>query len=277
MTYAFKTAGEQLAHFIEQTVLKDISWDRVANSLLYTGRNEVLCDFFREVAVINLTCRVIVAGTSLLKESVDRPSRSPDDVSFEMEFREFIRERLNVGPSLLGNLFRNAKRAVESAQHNVSTTERSRFKRWAQREHPRCYMCGTALDFTEQDPGLKFSLEHIWPQRYGGDSIEDNWLPACGYCNSVKKRDFATWAMPDVQSVVLGFAPSNSEFSMVSGSHKFALHNLAAKKLAIRRNISLKDAFLKLGPWEDTLRLTDEDDLGDFFNLAIHRSTVEVN
>jgi len=277
MRYAFKTAGEQLAHFIEQSVLNDTAWERVANSLLHTGRAEALCDFFREVAVINLTCRIVVAGTSLLKETVDRPSRSTDDSSFEMEFRDFIRERLNVGPSLIGNLFRNAKRAVQTAQQNVGTTERLRFKRWAQRVHPRCYMCGTALDFTERDAGLKFSLEHIWPARYGGDCIEDNWLPSCGYCNSAKKRDFASWAMPDIQSVVLGFAPSNNEYTMINGSHRFALHNLAAKKLAIRRNISLKDAFLILGPWEDTLRLTDEDDLGDFFNLAIHRSTVDFN
>jgi hypothetical protein len=193
-----------------------------------------------------------------------------------MEFQDFLRDRLGVRPPLLGDLFRNAVRAVRSSQHDVTSKERQVFKRWAQRTHTFCYLCGFDLDFTEQDAKRKFSLDHIWPQCFGGDSIEENWLPACALCNNDKKGNYATWAMPDIQSVVLGFGPSDSEYTSLNGSHRFALHQLMAKKLAVQRNLSLKRAYMILGPW-DSPRLVDEYDLGDFFNLAIHRSDLELN
>jgi hypothetical protein len=272
VNYDVQTAGEQLASFIEQRVLNRASWNPVADSLLCTGRSEVLCDFFHEVTIVSLTCRIVVAGTSLLKESDHRPARLTSDASFETEFRDFIRERLSLRPPLSADLIRNAIRAVESARHDATSKERGAFKRWSQRAHPLCYMCGCQLDFSEQDPVTKFTLDHIWPQRFGGDSTEGNWLPACGSCNNKKKRDFASWAMPDVQSVVLGFDPSDNEYTSVNGSHRFALHQLVARKLAIQRRVSLKRALTTLGPWERTPRLIDESDIGDFFNLAIHRS-----
>jgi hypothetical protein len=276
MKYAVQTAGEQLAYFVEQRLLSRASWDKIADYLLCTGRSRALCEFFHEITVINLTCRLVTAGTSLLKESNERAARSTSDTSFETEFHDFTRERLYLRPPLSAELIRNAVRAVESALHNASSKERSAFKRWAERAHPFCYMCGVELDFSQQDTFLTFSLDHIWPQRFGGDSIEDNWLPSCRSCNNEKKRSFATWAMPDIQSLVLGFDPTANEYTSVDGSHRFALHQLAAKKLATQRNLSLKRAFMILGPWDKSPRLIDEYDIGDFFNLAIHRSSLDI-
>lgn len=276
MKYDFQTAGEQLAYFIEDRLLKRSSWSRFAETLLFTGRSDELCDFFHEVTVINLACKIVTAGRSLLAESGDRPTRAVSDSSFVKEFGDFARDRLNLRPPLSGDLLRNAIRAVQSSQHDATPKERNTFKRWAEREHRACYLCGSELDFEEKDGLHKFSLDHIWPQRFGGDSIEDNWLPACGMCNNKKKRDFATWAMPDIQSLVLGFEPSANEYTSVHGGHRFALHHLAAKKVAVKRNISLKRAFMFLGPWESSPRLVDEHDIGDFFNLAIHRSDLEL-
>lgn len=275
MTYDVQTAGEQLACFIEQRVLNRVSWIAVAEALLCTGRSDVLCDFFREITTIHLTCRIVTAGTSLLKATTGRPARLTSDASFESEFHDFIRERLFLTPPLSADLMRNALRAVESAQHDATPKERNIFKRQCQRAHRLCYMCGIELDFTEQNPVTRFSLDHIWPQRFGGDSIEENWLPACGSCNNGKKRDFATWAMPDVQSVVLGFDPSDNEYTSVNGTHRFALHQMVARKIAIQRHISLKRALTTLGPWERIPRLIDDSDVGDFFNLAIHRPSLE--
>lgn len=276
MRYEIKTAGEQLAYFIQDRILSRAAWDKFSAELTCTGRGDVLCDFFHEITVVNLTCRIVAAGTSLLRASGERPARSLQDTSFEKELLDFLREGLSVRQSLCGDLLRNALRAVGSAQGDATTKERNTFKAWADREHRRCYLCGVGLDFSEQDAHAKFTLEHIWPQRFGGDSIPDNWLPACGKCNSQRKRDFATWAMPNVQSLILGFAPSDREYTAVDGSQRFALHQLAAKKLAQQRNISLKQAYLILRPWESP-RLIDADDLGDFFNLAIHRASLEVS
>lgn len=273
MEYNLVTAGERLAYFVENHVLTQTHWEKLSVSLLRTGRGEELSRFFREICVIHLTCRIVTAGNSLLKELPDRPARVVVDPSFEKELRGFIRERLNIFPPLQDGLVRAAVAAVRSSLKDISPSDRRALKRWAQRSHPRCYMCGSPLDFSEQDPALKFSVEHIWPQRYGGDSIEDNFLPACGACNGSRKRDFASWAMPGIQSMILGFAPSVNEYKSVEGIHKFALHYLAAKNYAIKRKRSLKEAFRDLSSWED-LRLRDEGDLGDFFNLENHRVSV---
>jgi hypothetical protein len=277
MRYDIQTAGELLAYFIEDRVLGRGSWNKVSSALLCTGRSEVLCDFFHAVSITSLTCRIVVAGTSLLKQSGSRPARLISDVSFETEFKDFIRDRLSLQHHLSADLYRNAVRAVVSAGHDATAKERNALKRWAEREHRYCYMCGVALDFDEEGKHSTFTLDHIWPQRFGGDSIEENWLPACSVCNNSKKRDFATWAMPDVQSLVLGFDPTENDYTSVNGSHRFALQQLAAKKLAIRRHISLKLALMRVGPWEKTPRLVDEDDIGDFFNLAIHRPSLEIS
>ena len=276
MKYDIKTAGEQLAYFIQDRILSRAAWDKFSDVLTCTGRSDALCDFFHEVTVINLTCRIVAAGTSLLRASGERTARSPQDTGFRKEFLDFLREGLSVPLSLSGDLKRNALRAVESVQHDATSKERNAFKAWADRQHRHCYLCHVPLDFTEQDRYCKFTLDHIWPQRFGGDSIPDNWLPACGTCNNQRKRDYATWAMPNVQSLILGFNPSENEYTAVDGSQRFALHQLAAKKLATERNISLKQAYMILGPWESP-RLIDAYDIGDFFNLAIHRANLEVS
>lgn len=276
MNYEIKTAGEHLAYFIQDRILKRDAWNKFASALACTGRGEHFCGFFHEVTVVNLTCRIVAAGTSLLRGSVDRDARVAEDTSFQKDFADFLRERFSLHQSLQGDLLRSALRAVDRAQRDVSATDRKVFKSWAEREHKRCYLCGVPLDFTETDAVTRFTLEHIWPQRFGGDSDPDNWLPACGSCNSGKKRDFATWAMPSIQSLVLGFTPSETAYKAVDGSQRFALHQLAAKKLAIRHNISLKRAYMRLGPWE-SLRLIDETDIGDFFNLATHNPAHDVS
>jgi len=275
MNYEIKTAGEQLAYFIQARLLSRSAWNKFSEQLLCTGRSDALCDFFHEVTITSVTCRIVVAGTSLLRASGVRPARSVRDTSFEQDLRDFLRDGLSVRYSLTGELLRSAIRAVESAQHDATPKERNTFKEWADSEHGWCYLCGATLDFAEQDVYKKFTLEHIWPQRFGGDSIPDNWLPACGKCNSQRKRDFATWAMPTIQSLILGLDPGDNDYTAVEGTQRFALHQLAAKKLARQRNISLKQAYLVLGPWESP-RLIDAADTGDFFNLAIHRTAVEL-
>lgn len=263
------TAGEQLAHFVSKRLLNGVRWDAVAEALVCTGRSEQLCIFFAEIATINLTCKIIVAGTSLLRATTDRPARSSLDGMFQSDFREFIRERLYVNPPMSDELFRYALRGVQSAGRDVSATERKEFKVWAKREHKNCYMCGRDLDFEEKDKDLKFTLEHIWPQCYGGDSVKDNWLPACATCNSQKKGAFATWAMAPIQSLVIGFDPSENDLTAVTGSHRFALQHLTAQRIASERQISLKKALMQVGTWAAP-RLLDQSDVGDFFNLANH-------
>src|SRR5579885_159526 len=100
MDYPFETAGEHLAYFIGRQILARDPWDKIAPSLLCTGRSEGLCEFFHEITVTNLACRIVTAGTSLLKGSGGRPARSAIDTSFQKDFHDFIRERLYIRPPL---------------------------------------------------------------------------------------------------------------------------------------------------------------------------------
>jgi 5-methylcytosine-specific restriction endonuclease McrA len=278
MKYEFSTDGEHLVYFLGTRLLHNVPWNEVSQALLVTGRHHALCEFFEEVTLVNLACRLVAAGTSLMRESKEsptRPARDTDDPTLQQDLRWYLRERLLIAPELVDDVLRVVIRAVKATRENVTVKERKRYKRHAQRTHQHCYMCGVTLDFSEQDEHTRFTLEHIWPRCYGGNSIDENLLPACGSCNSKKKRDLATWAMSNVQAVILGFSPDEEERRLIEGPHRYALHYYAARKLATRRQITLKKAFLRLKPWTD-VRLKDLEDMGDFFNLANHEPFSEI-
>lgn len=262
MNYTVITEGEKLAQFLHDRVLPPFP-PKLATTLAHTGRHEELGSFFREIAVVNLACRIVEAGRSRLKEL----SCNTTDPAFDMVFRGFLRDKLLITPPMLDKLVRFGIRAVDASREHVTFREHAMYKKQFQRTNPTCYMCGRVLDYSETGVVSGFSLDHIWPRRYGGNSVKENLLPACESCNSSKKKGFASWAMTSIQSVVFGFNPKTETLEKMDGQHKFALHYLAARNLANRRNWSLQMAFLRLGPWNE-VRVRDESDLGDFFNLV---------
>jgi len=271
LVYELATDGERLAYGLNRDLLSTVPWQRLTLPLMVTGRGEELTDFFQEVSVINLTCRIVRAGTSLLKETAQRPARETDDPTFVRDYRSFLRERLLIPNTLVDKVLRMGTRAVRASRMEINETTRRRLTRQAQRTHSYCYMCGQSLDFSGVDINRRFELEHVWPQCYGGNSTDDNLLPACGSCNR-KKSESATWAMVGVQALILGFDPSDNERTSVAGPYRFALHYFAARKLLARNpQMNLKRAFERLRPWME-VRPSDPSDLGDFFNLENHES-----
>lgn len=65
-------------------------------------------------------------------------------------------------------------------------------------EAPFCYLCGIPLTQPGQARS-SFTVEHLWPMTFGGDTVEDNLLPACKDCNE-KRNHSITWAWGPVQS-----------------------------------------------------------------------------
>jgi hypothetical protein len=55
----------------------------------------------------------------------------------------------------------------------------------------------------------------------------------------------------------------------ISREIKIALHARAAAEISERDSVTLKDAYLQLGPRESVAKV-DPDDTGDFFNLVAH-------
>lgn len=64
-----------------------------------------------------------------------------------------------------------------------------------------CYMCGEAVKLNGL-PGKTYSVEHLWPQSLGGETVEDNLLNACAECNN-KRMHQVTWATGPVHSTWL--------------------------------------------------------------------------
>jgi hypothetical protein len=258
------TSGERLCNFLNHRLLAGGAWNDLELLLNATGRSSQLVVFFRQVAAVTLTGRIVAAGVSI------SGADSIYDVAFQNLFREHLRDTVGIPGRFLNEVYRFSYRAVEAATLPIPGSVQKKIRSWAMVSHQLCYMCGQSLDFNQNDPIRGYTLDHIWPRSYGGDSIEENFLPACQSCNTGKKSNFATWAMPAVQSLLYGIAPEEQRLEEIQGSFKFSMHYRAAQQLAIQKRWALKDAFLEIGPWTST-RLIDADDVSDFFNLENHK------
>ena len=254
------TAGERLCNFVNHKFLAGHVWNDLGVILDVTGRSLDLVLFFRQLSAVTMTGRVVAAGQSIGEQV------RPDDPAFRKAFTEHLRDTIAIPGSLFDEFYRFSHRAVSAALAPIPASIQKKVRNWAMLRHRICYICGAGLDFETAGQINSYSLEHIWPRAYGGDSVEDNFLPACESCNSKKKRHFATWVMPGVQSLLLGIAPADQRLQEIEGSYKFSLHYRAAQELAIDKRFSMKAAFLEIGPWTD-VRLLDADDVADFFNL----------
>jgi hypothetical protein len=122
-----------------------------------------------------------------------------------------------------------------------------------ERKAIRCYLCNRELDKKAKEKDESYlTFEHLWPTSIGGDSIEDNLLPACKRCQKVTK-DTASWEWLNVHNLVLPSSPSDEALISVSHPVRFAKHYLEAIRLADESQLSLKDSFVRLGPMSHTL------------------------
>jgi hypothetical protein len=257
------TDGERLCNYINHRLLRFAPWQELGVTLEATGRSGELVDFYREIAAVTQTGRIVSAGVSLSE------TLGIDDPALRKEFIALLRNYFGIPSHFLDEMFRFCHRAIRAALEPFRTSLQNQMEAWAKRNHPRCYMCGTTLNFGVRNLIDSYTCEHIWPRGYGGNTIADNLLPACKSCNSNKKANFATWVMPGIQSLVLGLAPSEERLQEIPGSCKFSIHYRVAQRLASRKRMSLKSAFLQIGPWEN-VRIRDIDDVVDIFNLENH-------
>jgi hypothetical protein len=265
------TQGERLCNFLLQKVLQDAPWTRLELALAATGRDAELVELFREITAVHLTGRLVVGGVSVAEQAgIDSPV-------YNDMLSQLLREAAPVRYELEDELLRYADRAVRAARRGPSDRELRAQRDRAIRTHPYCYMCGVALDFEDDESVHRYTLEHLWPRMYGGDSDDENFLPACHSCNNGKKSDFATWAMTSVQALIYPIEPNDEQLgrqlSTVKGNYRFALHYRKAQNIASAKKTSLKRAFLHLGPWTE-LRVQDRSLVADFFNLENHRENL---
>ena len=260
------TPGEQLCHFIDTHLLARGPWGPLAEALKFTGRSGESVALFRQIGAVAMTGRIVSAGKSYSKES------SVADSLFQSRLRMLLREHTGIENERLNSLYRFSIRAIEAAVSPFPNGVQRQMRSWAERKHVHCYICGGRLEFDSTDHYSSYTCDHIWPRGYGGTSDPDNLLPACRGCNNEKKGKFATWVMPAIQALVLGVMPAEERLEELDGKYKFALHYRAAQQHASNNRLTLKAAFLQLGPWTD-IRIVDEADVVDFFNLANHQQS----
>ena len=148
---------------------------------------------FQEMVSLQLARRLISAGDALMSRRHGLPAA-------EAEIKQVVIDTMVVHYTAAGHIYERLLPAIRSARETVINSDRQSVAAFARREMPYCYLCGTELDFSADDHQA-FTLDHVWPSAYGGNSDYENLLGACRSCNEAKASE-PSWAMYPIQSFV---------------------------------------------------------------------------
>jgi len=292
------TKGEQLYHFM-CTKIKRIPEVKALTEIGNYGRRTTkLLEFVDGSIRFHAFARIIQFG----RWTLDREDLElyEDKVS---ELRRLCLEMLEIGEhncddlnALFNYVFDAARQIGKKINESEKRAVREDYKK--RKLDLNCYMCDGRLDISADQyrPGIDFTqitgtteqiellkertravynpifveYDHVWPRSLGGDSTADNLLPICPYCNR-EKANIVSWEWALVQSAVWPPLRGNSNvLDNITKQIRIALHLLAAMRAADTFGLSLKSAFLHVGPRQSTPRVNVDDDTSDFFNMEVH-------
>lgn len=257
--YRFQTSGEAFYAHVRAWLHQGLAADHMnawLQKIEFYG--EEWQEFLEQATAVWLTSRLVQAGKSLHELHGDR---------YSTELRSYLKEYLVLTRADAMDFERLLISAVEASSREISKGLKRQIKSWAKDHHRHCYICGVTLDFDLENRDESFTREHIWPRSLGGESTLENLLPACLKCNCTRKLNFGSWASTSIQSTAVPMLPTEEDWKNVLPSHFYALHNYSAQSEAIKHSITLKDAFLRIGPYDFPPRFADNCDIGHFFNL----------
>ena len=254
--HPYETNGQHLARYLLDHYLdgRGRRWNCLGSALLASNRGGAWIEAFQEMVSLQLARRLISAGDTLIGRH-DLPAA-------ETEIKQMIVETMVVHYTSAGEIYERLLPAIRSARGTVSGSVQRSVEALARREMPYCYLCGSDLDFVA-DGYRRFTLDHVWPRAYGGNSDYDNLLGACRSCNQTKSGE-PSWAMYPIQAFVAGFEVE--DLRRVSKAMRFAVQARAAKQLAKSERLSLRDAYCQLGR-PDIPVVVNEATAVDLFNL----------
>lgn len=260
----YTTAGEDLAAYLARRHIAEYDSVGVASALLSTGRGVEWAEAVHEMAVLHLVRRLVAAGAKIAA------SRPDLDYVAESEIKQMILDTMTIDYNRIGEVYSRLEPALAAARSTISAGTRKQLKSESQRERPWCYLCSVELDYETQGIPASFTLDHVWPQAFGGNSDPENLLPACGACNS-RKGHAASWSLYPVQALVHGYRLSGDDLERLPKEARFAVLARSAAAEAKATDASLKDAFVTLGrPGLPTV--LDESVSVDVFNLVANFS-----
>lgn len=261
------TSGERLFQFIVSNI---IGKER-ASSLDYIsliqigGREDDLIDYYSGVFASNFIMRCIKKAKWIDKNdplhadcnALERHKKAL--INYFLTSLEIPRNSLGGNLEQLANLVIDAYKATKK---DITPTVRKQFKK----RPDKCYICGSLIDDTS-GATHKYELEHIWPQSYGGDSIVENLLPSCCYCNKDKSH-MLLWQNADVSSFVLTPMAELNELQSIHKPVRIARHRRLIFEHACKQKVSLKNAALAVGSVElANIKFIDREDSVDFYNF----------
>lgn len=257
------TAGERLFAYVAEQALGGPCLSELAETraLRLGGRTADLSQYFFGFACASIFTRLMRKAERVLESERSAPAKV---------VVQYVERSLEMG---LGSERETAARMAALAIDAVHTSHRSIPPSVAQavggrRQRLHCYLCGSLVRKDAADPGELLEYEHIWPSSYGGDSVEENLLPACSICNKAKD-DMVLWHTAHISGFCLKPQPSPDEMTRVGRKHKIASYMRTVFDHAVAGKVSLKDAAIKLGPIDMANQQSiDPDDARDFFNLS---------
>lgn len=278
------TDGEKLFHFLVKNVGEFRALEHLYNdSISDIIRGRDFMRFSEGAIVLHCFGRLLQAAKWYRKEYIDCPQQS------NRAIEAFAIETLGISKATCSSFSKLAQLALEAANaaSDSSKTPNGREKSKVIKNCKKifnCYSCGIDLHpddkadmITDNATGKLIpnphylEYEHLWPHTYGGNSIEENLLPSCPYCNRAKSS-MASWEWVPLQSIFPKFE-GRSEF-ICEENHpselKIGLHMRVAISYARKNGTTLKNAYLSVGPRLDRIYLVDTFDTADFFNLRVN-------
>lgn len=236
-TRPFESKGEHLASYLQSYLgYDDPSWASLSRILLPSNRAEDWVEAFKEMTVLQLVRRLIVAGGVHFRQWW-----STDDAILERKIKDMILDTMVIHWDTVNVIYERLLPAIRSSRKGVSDGLHSKILASAKREKPYCYLCGIELNFITNEEDNSATVDHVWPRAYGGDSVFENLLVACRVCNRLK-ADTPSWAMYHIQSLVVDV----DKLELLPKWTRLAIRTREAQTVANREKVSLRDAFLSL-------------------------------
>jgi hypothetical protein len=257
--YRSTTTGERLFMHIYSAIARNSCWKQVEVILRPSGDGGKYLSYILQHTALYICCKLISAAKDLVPGG-------------RIENTGSIESLIQGGPwrtlNDQGRLLRLLVSATENSDTDIPAEIGRSLTRFSKANHRWCYICGVTLDYDDRNKRSYFTLDHLWPRSYGGDSVEENLLLSCVDCNT-KKGNAALWVASDIHSAFFGLNPKSGRLSRLKSERRIALYQRAGVNLALKLHMPLKKAFLELGPW-DQVSMYDSESVAEMFNMRIH-------
>lgn len=265
MKWIAKTSGEELFLAIRDIAIPSMSameasWNELQEFLASVSGNSRYSLYFRGAMAITAMRR-------LLRFWADVESFVGSEGQRIRVVSDFMREEVFPGLErfVTTRLARLVIEATAVTGRPISAAMRRRVLQG--KTTANCYLCGFALTSAVSMTDANFlTLEHLWPSSAGGDSIDDNLLPACIRCQD-DKADALSWEWLNVHNLVLPSEPSARALTSVPRPSRVARHYLQVMELCEERKYTLKRGFIVAGPMSGTLTCSPTGSPITFFDL----------